>query len=125
MRIMFSVAIVLFVATSSAVRAEDPPEGAIGVQLKLEDGKVVVALPVEGSPAAKAGFKTGDVILKVNDYKVKENAEEDDLHATVKEVGKYKPGEKVKVGIKREGKDMTIEVTVGKRSEVFPPKDKD
>ena len=35
------------------------------------------------------------------------------------------PGTKIKLGIKRDGKDMTVEVTVGKRSEIFPPKDKD
>jgi S1-C subfamily serine protease len=99
-------------------RAEDEP-GSIGVKLKLEDGKIVVDEPIKDSPAEKAGIKAGDIILKLNDYKVKDDAEMEDLTDLVKEVVKQKPGEKVKVAIKRDGKDMTIEVTVGKRSEVI------
>jgi carboxyl-terminal processing protease len=122
--VAFALAAAL-VATGPAVRAEDPPEGSIGVQIKIEDGKIVVVEPIKGGPAEKAGIKTDDVIVKINDYKVKDNVEQEDLQETVKEIVKHKPGTKIKVGIKRGDKDMTIEVTVGKRSEIFPPKDKD
>jgi carboxyl-terminal processing protease len=123
MRLFVSFALaVAVVAFGPATRAEDPPEGSIGVQVKIEDGKIVVVEPLKGSPAEKAGIKPDDVIVKVNDFKVKDTVEQEDLEATVKEIVKHKPGTKIKLGIKRGDKDMTIEVTVGKRSEIFPPK---
>ena len=54
-----------------------------------------------------------------DDFKIKDNVEPADLEATVKEIVKHKPGDKVKIGIKRGDKDMTIDVTIGKR----PPKE--
>jgi carboxyl-terminal processing protease len=123
--VAFAVA-AAFVAAAPAVRAQDdPPEGSIGVQIKVEDGKIVVVEPIKDSPADKAGIKADDVIVKINDYKVKDNVEQEDLQEAVKEIVKHKPGTKIKIGIKRGDKDMTIEVTVGKRSEIFPPKDKE
>ncbi|MGH7175906.1 MAG: S41 family peptidase, partial [Tepidisphaeraceae bacterium] len=39
----------------------------VGVQLnQLDDGRVEVVTPIDGSPAAKAGVMAGDIILKVN-----------------------------------------------------------
>lgn len=125
MRLASTIALFLLFSAGAAIRADDPPEGSIGVQVKIEDGKIVVVEPIKGSPAEKAGIKPGDVIVKINDYKVKDNVERDDLQDAVKEIVKQKPGTKIKVGIKRDGKDMTIDVTVGKRSEIIPPKDKE
>jgi carboxyl-terminal processing protease len=125
MRIASAVALLLLFSAGAAVQADDPPQGSIGVQVKIDEGKIVVVEPFKGSPAEKAGIKAGDVIVKINDFKVKDNVEQDDLTEAVKEIVKQKPGTKIKVGIKRDGKDMTIEVTVGKRSEVIPPKDKE
>src|SRR5262245_2029552 len=94
--------VVLFLAAACVVltpqvRAEDMPEGAIGVQLRTDadTGEAVVKMVVADSPAAKAGIKEGDAVLKVADTAVK-GAEE-----AVKEVVKYKPGDKVKIVIKR------------------------
>jgi len=124
MRILIAfVAASLILAGGSSVRAEDPPEGSIGVQIKIDDGKIVVVEPIKGSPAEKAGLKPDDVILKIDDYKVKDNVDEEGLQEAVKEIVKHKPGEKIKIGIKRGDKDMTIEVTVGKRSDIFKDKD--
>jgi carboxyl-terminal processing protease len=125
MRSVFTVAVLGLFTASATIRAEDPPEGSIGVQVKIDEGKIVVVEPIKGSPAEKAGIKPDDVILKINDYKVKDNVEEEDLQAAVKEITKHKPGTKIKLTVKRGDKEMAIEVTVGKRSEIFPPKDKD
>lgn len=111
--VSFAVAFVLAVAFASSSRA-DEPKGRIGVKLKIEDGKIVVVEPIADSPADKAGVKTGDVFRKINDYKVKDNAEADDLMDAIKEVGKYEPGEKIKLTVERDGKEKVIEVTVGK-----------
>jgi S1-C subfamily serine protease len=111
---------VLFVA--STLRAEDPPapKGAVGVQLKVDEGKIVVVGALPNSPADKAGLKEGDVVVKVGDQVVKEkDASTEDLQELVKMVGKHSPGDKIKIAIKRGGKDMTVEVTVGKPGEIF------
>ena len=39
----------------------------IGAQLGMKDGHIIVATPLKGNPAEKAGIKAGDFILKVND----------------------------------------------------------
>lgn len=119
----FLICVVAFGLAGVAVRAEDPPEGSIGLMLKLDEGKIVVVEAVKDSPADKAGFKAGDVLVKVGDHKVKNGAEEEDLATAVKEVVKNKPGTKIKLTVKRDDKEKVIEVTVGKRAEIFPKKD--
>ena len=109
----FTVAFVFGLVFAPASRA-DEPKGRIGVMLKIDDGKIVVVEPIADSPAEKAGVKAGDALRKVNDYKVKDKAEQEDLEALIKEVGKYEPGEKIKLTIERDGKEKVIEVTVGK-----------
>ena len=50
---------------------------------------------------------------------LKEKSEEEDLAGAIKEVGKYKPGEKIKLTVKRGDKEKIIEITVGKRSDII------
>jgi carboxyl-terminal processing protease len=38
----------------------------IGVEVQQKNGAVVIVAPIDGTPAQKAGLKSGDVILKVN-----------------------------------------------------------
>ena len=38
----------------------------IGAEILLKAGHVVIAVPLDGSPAQRAGLKPGDIILKVN-----------------------------------------------------------
>jgi carboxyl-terminal processing protease len=42
----------------------------IGVTLSQRDNQVTVIAPIEGSPAYRAGIKSGDVILKVDGHQV-------------------------------------------------------
>ncbi len=119
MRALCLVVLVIPFAVSLDVRAEDAPNGAIGIQLKIDDGKLVIVEALKEGPAEKAGIKSDDVLLKVNDFKAKDTIDTEDLQAMVKELGKHKPGEKIKLTIKRGEKEMVVEVTVGKRSEVF------
>ena len=114
MRTFVTLAIAVVLVAGSAVRADDMPEGSIGVQLKIDDGKIVVVATIENAPAEKAGIKTDDILIKVDDFEAKDN-----LHDTVQEIIKHKPGDKIKLTVKCGDKEMTIEVVVGKRSEIF------
>ena len=43
----------------------------IGIEMGMEDGLVKVVSPIEGSPAFRAGLKSGDLITKVDDTPVR------------------------------------------------------
>jgi S1-C subfamily serine protease len=63
---------------------------------------------IADSPAAKAGFQAEDIILKVGEVEAK------DRDTVVKAVAALKPGEKVTIRFKRDGKEMSYSVTIGK-----------
>ncbi|MGH9396015.1 MAG: DegQ family serine endoprotease [Terriglobia bacterium] len=60
-----------------------------------------------GSPAAKAGLKAGDVIRSVNGQTVTS------FTALRYEIAEMNPGTEVTLGILRDGKPMTLKVTLG------------
>ncbi|MCC7150771.1 MAG: S41 family peptidase [Rubrivivax sp.] len=43
----------------------------IGIEMSMEDGLVKVVSPIEGSPAFRAGLKSGDLITRIDDTAVK------------------------------------------------------
>jgi carboxyl-terminal processing protease len=43
----------------------------IGIEIAMEDGLVKVVSPIEGSPAYRAGLKSGDLITRIDDTPVK------------------------------------------------------
>jgi serine protease Do len=77
-----------------------------------EDGAKITAV-TKGSAAEKAGLKVGDVIARVNDIKV-ENSRE-----LTEAVAKFKPEEKVTIGVKRADKIENVTATLGKRNNLF------
>jgi len=80
------------------------PEIVEQFQVKEKEG-VIVAQIHQGTGAEKAGLASGDIIKSVDDKTIK-NANE-----LIKEIQKKKVGQKIKLGVVREGKPMTIEVT--------------
>ncbi len=70
----------------------------IGIYLDEKDGRILVVAPIEDSPAEKAGIKSGDLILKVNDQEVLAS-DTDKAIAMMK----GKEGIKVKLTVYREG----------------------
>ena len=69
---------------------------------------------MENSPADKAGIKTGDILLTLNDKKLSKT---DDL---IYAIGNAAPGTKVKFKISRDGKSLDKEVVLGDRTEMKP-----
>lgn len=61
----------------------------------------------EGSPAEKAGFKQGDIIVGLDDQKIKNSNQLRNLVAALV------PGRKVKIDVVRDGKPQSISVKVG------------
>ncbi|MCH5323447.1 MAG: S41 family peptidase [Helicobacter sp.] len=41
--------------------------GGIGITISLKEGSLTIIAPIEGTPGDKAGLKSGDIILKIND----------------------------------------------------------
>jgi serine protease Do len=83
------------------------PDLAESLGLKEPKGALVASV-VPDSPAAKAGFHSGDVITKWNDKEV------DSPGALVRLVAGDHAGEKAKATVWRDGAETTIGVTTGK-----------
>jgi len=77
--------------------------------LKSVAGIHVQAL-TDGGAAAESGIKEGDVILKIGEHAVS------NVPMLQEQVAKYRPGEKVKVQVWRDGKEQTVDVTLRNRS---------
>ncbi len=79
---------------------------ADGLGLKKAGGALVDQAEA-GTPAAKAGLKSGDVIVALDGVEVK------DAKDLTRRVGALKPGVAAKIGYLRAGEQMTAEVTLG------------
>src|ERR671920_895714 len=77
----------------------------IGVQLEEKKGKVVVAAPIQGSPAEKAGISPDDVVLAVDGKSVRG----DGISEIVEKV-KGPEGTKVELTVGHEGKKREYEL---------------
>lgn len=70
----------------------------IGIQIERQDDGITVVAPIEGTPAFKAGIKTGDKILEVDGKDISTlNADQ------AAKLIRGEKGTKVKIGIRREG----------------------
>ena len=87
------------------------PKGAgyLGVNLEDTDGAPKVSGTIEGSPAEKAGLLQGDLVLKVDGVKVNTAA------AIRERIWAKKPNDKMKLTVQREGKEIEIDVVLGKQ----------
>lgn len=86
-----------------------PPPAYLGVvSEEAEDvGGVKIAQLTPGGPAEKAGLKVGDLIVDLAGNAVKNR---DELTAAL---AKFKAGDKVKLKVRRDGKEVEIELTFG------------
>lgn len=98
--------------------------GGLGIEVTLRDGLLTVVSPIEDTPAARAGIKPGDQIIKIEDEVTKDLS----LLEAVKRLRGLK-GTKVKISVRREGAAKLLEFTLVRdiiqirsvRSEVLEP----
>jgi serine protease Do len=81
------------------------PEAAENLGLSARHGALVSDV-TSGGPAEKAGIRSGDVIVAFNGKEIR------DEHELPQAVASTKPGKTVDVRLLREGKEMTIAVTI-------------
>ncbi len=82
--------------------------GGLGIEVGMEDGFVRVISPIDDTPAQRAGVKSGDLIVRLNDKPVKGMSLNDAV-----DLMRGKKGTKITLTIVREGVDrpLTIPIT--------------
>ena len=86
------------------------PEIADSLGMKERHGALVAEV-MKGSPAERAGIKTGDVIVEFNNKEIKDSS---DLPAMVARIA---PGTTVPLKVLRDGKDISLPIAVGEMKE--------
>ena len=79
----------------------------VGIEITMEEGLVKVVSPIEGSPAFRAGLKSGDLMTKVDDTAVKGLT----LNDAVKRM-RGEPNTRVVLTIFRKDENRTFPVTI-------------
>ena len=79
----------------------------VGIEIGMEDGFVKVVSPIEGSPAFRAGLKSGDLITKIDDTMVKGLT----MDQAVKRM-RGEPNTKVSLTIFRKSETRSFPVTI-------------
>jgi len=83
--------------------------GWLGVSVEDSTNGVTIASVERGSPAARAGIRQGDMIMGVNGERIETS------RGLIRTVAAVAPGKDVKLSIRRQGRDIDVSVTVGRR----------
>jgi carboxyl-terminal processing protease len=78
--------------------------GGIGIEVDARQDSITVIAPIEGSPAARAGIRSGDKIVTIDGKPTRGQP----LERIVRTM-RGAPGTRVKVGVMRQGVDAPIE----------------
>jgi carboxyl-terminal processing protease len=81
--------------------------GGLGIEVGMEDGFVKVVSPIEDTPAYRAGIKSGDLIIKLDDTPVKGMT----LSDAVKKM-RGKPKTSIKLTVARKGESKPLEFVI-------------
>jgi carboxyl-terminal processing protease len=79
----------------------------VGIEIGMEDGVVKVVSPIEGSPAFRAGLKSGDLITRIDDTAVKGLT----MDQAVKRM-RGEPSTKVTLTVFRKAESRSFPVTI-------------
>lgn len=81
--------------------------GGLGIEVTMENGFVKVVSPIEDTPAAQAGLKPGDLIIRLDEKAVKGMALTDAVRLM-----RGKPGTDIVLTVVREGNSKPLTFTV-------------
>ncbi len=81
--------------------------GGLGIEVTMENGFIKVVTPIEDTPAARAGVRTNDIIIKLDDKPVKGLT----LTEAVR-LMRGRPGSKIKLTIIRDGAGKPLKISV-------------
>lgn len=70
----------------------------VGLEVSSEDGRIRVVTPIDGTPAYRAGIRSGDIIVAIDDYSV----HRDDLQETISKM-RGRSGTRVSISVLRGG----------------------
>jgi len=79
--------------------------GGLGIEVTLDEGYIKVISPIDGTPAAKSGLQTGDLIVKIDDTPVKDLG----LREAVDRM-RGKPGTDIYLTIVRKGETKPLKL---------------
>ena len=83
--------------------------GWLGVSVEERDGRVVIAGIDRTGPAARGGVRAGDTVVAINGDRVESS------RGLIRSVAAVAPGNTVKLTVRRQGRELDIPVTVGRR----------
>jgi len=86
------------------------PRAAAALALPAQTQGIIISQLLPGSPAVQAGLRVNDVITKINDQQI------DGTHPISSILLHTRPGDKVKLTIIRDGKQQTVDLTLGRQS---------
>jgi serine protease DegQ len=84
------------------------PELAESFGLKQKSGTIIAGV-IRGGPADKAGMKPGDILVSIENNSVTNTTE------MLNQVAQLKPGNKAKVKVLRNTRELVLEILIGKR----------
>ena len=81
--------------------------GGLGIEITMRDDAIVIVSPMEGSPAHKAGIKSGDIIIKVDGVYTKDF----NLNEVVSKL-RGAVGSSVTISVQRKGVGTLLDYTI-------------
>ncbi|MGR9088753.1 MAG: S41 family peptidase [Gammaproteobacteria bacterium] len=81
--------------------------GGLGIEVTMENGFIKVVSPIDDTPAQRAGIKTGDLIIRLDDQPVKGMS----LVDAVKKM-RGEPGSTILLTVVREGEEAPLKFTL-------------
>jgi serine protease Do len=90
-----------------AARVGEKPRANLGLNL-VDDTNEIESVADDG-PAAKAGLKKGDKIIKFDDTEIENKRD------VSRAYGELQPGDKIKIVVQRGDDELTLDLTVGER----------
>ncbi|MDQ3231392.1 MAG: PDZ domain-containing protein, partial [Pseudobdellovibrionaceae bacterium] len=81
--------------------------GGVGIIVSTERGKMIVVSPIEDTPAYRAGIKSGDEIVAIDDTPIDQIKSGD-----ASELMRGKPDSKIKLTVRRKGEEKPLQFTL-------------